>query len=165
MSIEALLAKQNSDGGWPYVRGGSWTEPTAYATLALLAEGETEASGRGLAWLRAAQRPDGGWPPQSAVDISTWVTAVAALLPPERLGVRAHARAIEWLLGTSGEETSLTYRLRLWLLGNDPPADQEHPGWPWGSGDRGVGRPHGAGGAGAGESRGEQPLSGDSQQD
>ena len=36
MSIEILLKKQNRDGGWPYVRGGSWTEPTVYAVLALL---------------------------------------------------------------------------------------------------------------------------------
>src|SRR2546423_1701069 len=29
MSIEMLLNKQNKDGGWPYVRGASWTGPTS----------------------------------------------------------------------------------------------------------------------------------------
>ena len=44
MSIELLVSRQNRDGGWPYVRGVSWTEPTVYAMLALLAAGETEAT-------------------------------------------------------------------------------------------------------------------------
>src|SRR5437899_1067356 len=86
MSVDVLLAKQNRDGGWPYVRGASWTEPTVYAVLALLAAGENPAAKRGLDWLRARQLPDGGWPPQSGFDESNWVTALAALLSPEQLG-------------------------------------------------------------------------------
>ena len=91
MTIEILAGKQNRDGGWPYVRGASWTEPTVYAVLALLAAGETEPAGRGLRWILATGRPDGGWPPQAGVDQSTWVTALVALLPPEQLGAAAHA--------------------------------------------------------------------------
>src|SRR5712692_8094519 len=102
MSIELLVSKQNRDGGWPYVRGASWTEPTVYAVLALLAAGETVPARRGLDWLCARQLPDGGWPPQTGFDESNWVTALAALLPPAQLGERAHARAIEWLLGATG---------------------------------------------------------------
>src|SRR5271157_2061506 len=94
MAIELLAGKQNRDGGWPYVRGSSWAEPTAYAVLALLAAGETEPAKRGLRWILAAERPDGGWPPQAGVDRSSWVTALVALLPPEHLGASAHARAI-----------------------------------------------------------------------
>jgi hypothetical protein len=134
MSIELLIAKQNPDGGWPYARGASWTEPTAYAVLALLAEGETRAVERGIRWMRLAQRPDGGWPPQLGVDQSTWVSALAALLPSERLGAAAHAGAIQWLLGASGEDTTFTYRLRQWLLGNPTPPDQKFAGWPWAPG-------------------------------
>jgi hypothetical protein len=59
------------------------------------------------------------------------VTALVALLPPEQLGASAHARAIAWLLGTTGRESTLTYRLREWLLGNPRPPEQEFPGWPW----------------------------------
>jgi squalene-hopene/tetraprenyl-beta-curcumene cyclase len=131
MSIGILVSTQNGDGGWPYVRGGSWTEPTVYAVLALLAADEQEPARRGLRWIRAAQRPDGGWPPRPGVDASGWVTALAALLPPEHLDPRAHARAIAWLLRTTGHESTPSYRLREWLLGNTPPADQRFPGWPW----------------------------------
>jgi hypothetical protein len=131
MPIEMLTGKQNRDGGWPYVRGSSWTEPTAYAVLALLAAGETEPAMRGLRWILAAGRPDGGWPPRDGVDQSTWVTALVALLPAEQLGARVHARAIAWLLETTGRESTPAYRLREWLLGNPRPPEEEFPGWPW----------------------------------
>jgi hypothetical protein len=131
MTIDVLTSKQNRDGGWPYVRGVSWTEPTVYSVLALLASGEEEGAGRGLRWILRGQRPDGGFPPQAGIDESSWVTALVALLPPEQLGAAAHQRAIRWLLRTTGEESSPVYRLREWLLGNPRPADQEFPGWPW----------------------------------
>ena len=131
MAIEILASKQNRDGGWPYVRGSSWTEPTAYAVLALLAAGGTEPARRGLRWILATQRHDGGWPPQAGIDQSTWVTTLVALLPPEQLGASAHARAIAWLLETTGRESTATYRLREWLLGNPRPPEQEFSGWPW----------------------------------
>lgn len=131
MAISTLLARQNSDGGWPYVRGGSWTEPTVYAVLALLAAGETSAARRGLQWLRAAQRADGGWPPRPGVDQTTWVTALIALIPSEHLAPGMHQDAIRWLLGTTGEESTRVYRLRVWLLGSTTPDDQQFPGWPW----------------------------------
>src|ERR1035438_8518790 len=129
MSIELVVTKQNRDGGWPYVRGTSRTEPTVYAILALLAAGELQAARRGMDWLRASQLPDGGWPPQSGFGESTWVTALVALLPFGQLGSTAHGRAIEWLLATTGKESSATFRLRMWLLGQPPIPDhrsEEH---------------------------------------
>jgi len=131
MSIDLLVSKQNRDGGWPYIRGVSWTEPTVYAVLALLSAGEIERAKRGLTWLEALQRPDGGWPPQARIALSTWVTALAALIPPGRLHARVHARAIRWLAETTGEESTLLYRLREWLLGNRRAPEQEFAGWPW----------------------------------
>jgi hypothetical protein len=131
MTIDLLAGKQNSDGGWPYVRGGSWTEPTVYSVLAMLATGQTTAAERGLRWILRAQRTDGSFPPRDGIDESSWVTALVALLPPERLGESAHQRAIRWLLNTTGLESTPVYRLREWLLGNSRPADQEFPGWPW----------------------------------
>ncbi len=131
MSIELLVSRQNPDGGWPYVRGVSWTEPTVYALMALLAAGETEATRRGLAWLHSRQRSDGGWPPQAVFEESTWVTALVALLPRTWLGAAVHARAIAWLLRSEGEESTTVYRVRQWLLGNRIPPEDEFPGWPW----------------------------------
>jgi hypothetical protein len=131
MSIEILAGKQNPDGGWPYVRGVSWTEPTAYAVLAMLAAGEKQQAARGVAWLARVARPDGGFAPQAAVEESSWVTALAALIPAEQLGVETHRRAVRWLLGATGNESTPVYRLRQWLLGNARPPEQAFAGWPW----------------------------------
>jgi len=131
MSIELLVSRQNQDGGWPYVRGRSWTEPTAYAVLAMIADERMEPARRGLEWILSAQRPDGGWPPQTGVDDSTWVTALVSLLPPEHLGPAVHARAIHWLLQTHGEESSFLHRVRQRLLGFHLTPETEFPGWPW----------------------------------
>jgi len=131
MSIELLVSKQNHDGGWPYVNGRSWTEPTAYAVLALIAGGKSEPAARGIQWLRATQRPDGGWAPQTGVDDSTWVTSLVSILPPEHLGPGVHSRAIEWVLKTTGKESTLTYRIRERLLGNPRSPESQFPGWPW----------------------------------
>jgi hypothetical protein len=132
MSIELLISRQNPDGGWPYLRGESWTEPTVYAVMAVLAAGGTASASRGMRWLAAAQRRDGGWAPQPAVDQSTWVTGLLALLPiGDAISATSHAGAIRWLMGTVGHESTLEYRVREWLLGNAIPADQEFAGWPW----------------------------------
>jgi hypothetical protein len=131
--MHSLLEAQNPDGGWPYYRGAlSWTEPTAYALLAMTtASGTESAMERGLAWLRAAQRADGAWLPQRAVAESTWVTAVATLLGPAKLGANSYWRGIAWLLGQTGEESSTLSRLRGLIMGYSPPADGRFPGWPW----------------------------------
>ena len=125
----SLLISQNPDGGWPYRRGGpSWTEPTAYALWALIAQGSVaEPVQRGLGWLHAAQLPDGGWPPQPAVRRSAWVTAVAALLGPAALGQDSYRRGIAWIVQQSGAETSFPSRVQRFLTGNA----QTYPGWPW----------------------------------
>jgi hypothetical protein len=131
MTIEILAGKQNPDGGWPYVRGCSWTEPTVYSILAMRAAGENGGAARGVRWLRRAARPDGGFSPQAGVAESSWVTALVALLPPEELGMEVHRRAIRWLLDTTGYESTPVYRLRQWLLGASRPPDQAFAGWPW----------------------------------
>jgi len=131
MSISELLPLQNADGGWPYRRGGAWTEPTVYALLALETAREPAAVERGLAWIRAGQREDGGWQARPGIGGTCWVTALAALLPAERLGVDRHRRAIAWLSATTGMESTALFRLRQWLMGGQAPPDQAAPGWPW----------------------------------
>ncbi len=131
-ALENIQAAQNPDGGWPYRKGGSWTEPTVYALLAYQA-GRTAAprSGDALAWLGGAQRQDGGWKPRPSVDQSTWVTALAALLPPEAIGAQRHARAVAWLLGQKGSESSPVFRWRDLILNGKLPEGPELSGWPW----------------------------------
>lgn len=72
-AVAWLESRQNADGGWgedlrsyddpEWVgRGTSTASQTAWALLALLAAGErSEAVERGIGWLVANQRADGGW--------------------------------------------------------------------------------------------------------
>jgi hypothetical protein len=62
---------------------------------------------------------------------STWVTAIAALLPRDGLGRSCHENAIHWLMGQSGKETSFVYRLRSELIGNGQRGDEPRRGWPF----------------------------------
>jgi hypothetical protein len=125
--VTALAETQNKDGGWPYRRGSSWTEPTVLALLAL--PPDHPACARGYAWLRGQQRPDGGWPPQAAVDQTTWVTSLVAFLPPAAVGARRHSQAVAWILSQTAANSTFWYRLRERLLGAH--SSEEHPGWPW----------------------------------
>jgi hypothetical protein len=128
----SLLESQNPDGGWPYQRGGpSWTEPTAYALLALMTQGSAaEPVKAGLRWLHAAQRPDGGWPPQPAVGESAWATAVVALLGPAVLGKDSYRRGITWIVRQTGEESSFFSRVQQFLAG-DGQSYRGYDGWAW----------------------------------
>jgi hypothetical protein len=50
------------------------------------------------------------------------------LLPAEAVGVPEHRRAIAWLKGKTGQESSWSYKLRQRLSGNK---DELPEGWPW----------------------------------
>ena len=130
--VASIINLQNHDGGWPYRKAGaSWTEPTVFALLAQSIEkSDPRSIERGLSWLHTSQRQDGGWPPQPSVAQSTWVTSLVALLPPDSIGHSHHAAAIDWLMGQSGEETSLVYRLRRELIGDGSGAEPRK-GWPF----------------------------------
>jgi squalene-hopene/tetraprenyl-beta-curcumene cyclase len=74
-AVQWLISHQNADGGWgedlrSYTdpawagRGESTASQTAWALLALTAAGGEDAmraADRGVAWLTASQREDGGW--------------------------------------------------------------------------------------------------------
>src|SRR5580658_9093098 len=122
-------SKQNRDGGWAYNKGCSWTEPTAFVLLAQsVTQVDRPSFEAGLKFLRSTQRPDGGWSPQPDVVESTWVTAVAALLPEEAMGADRLKRAVEWLEGQTGRESGWSYRLQQMIQGNN---EKNPEGWPW----------------------------------
>lgn len=122
-------SKQNSDGGWAYAHGVSWTEPTVFVLLAQSVTGmDAESFAAGLKFLDAMQRRDGGWSPQPGVEESTWVTALAAFLPERAIGEDRLHRALAWLKGQTGRESSFSFRLRQRIAGDR----EEYPyGWPW----------------------------------
>jgi hypothetical protein len=129
---ENLLARQNADGGWSYFRGGSWTEPTCYAMLALAANGgghEGELR-RGMDWLRRCQRSDGGFAPRASVPESTWLTALALLLPAGLEGID-RKKAATWTIEQTGRESGWVNRLRLWMLGAEVGDSFKFDGWAW----------------------------------
>ena len=131
--LDQFVELQNPDGGWSYREGGTWTEPTCYALLAMHALGlsQTPEFLRGVAWLRSVQRPDGGWSPREPVTESTWVTALPVLLPREVLRGLDVTRAGNWLLAQTGEESGWTFRVRQWMLGVRAEVSQQFDGWPW----------------------------------
>jgi hypothetical protein len=94
-----LVTARNPDGGWPFRKGLSWTEPSALALLALNSRNAPgEAHDQAVHWLVSRQNSDGGWPPNKAVPQSTWVTSVAALaLATDSGHVARCSAAAEWL--------------------------------------------------------------------
>ncbi len=122
-------SKQNRDGGWAYNKGCSWTEPTVFVLLAQsVTQVDRPAFEAGLRFLYSTQRRDGGWSPQPGVAESTWVTALAALLPEEAIGAVRLKKALAWLEGQTGRESTWAYRLREMMSGND---SRNPAGWAW----------------------------------
>lgn len=120
--------RQNGDGGWAYKQGTSWTEPTVFALLAQTAtQIDRKQYDAGLKFLDSTQRPDGGWSPQPSVAESTWVTALAALLPEEAIGPGRMEKALKWLEGQTGQESSWSFQFQRWISGQD----RSPNGWPW----------------------------------
>jgi prenyltransferase beta subunit len=124
-----LLASQNPDGGWPFLKGSSWTEPTALALLALrLHDHSPPVRQAAVSWLERRQNPDGGWRPNDVVSTSTWVTSLAILALPSAgrhagVWLTEHVYSKEggspWFPGTAGWVTpTATSILALSRLGN-----------------------------------------------
>ena len=122
-------SRQNRDGGWAYNKGCSWTEPTVFVLLAQsVTQVDRPSFEAGLRFLRSMQRTDGGWSPHPDVTESTWVTALAALLPDEAIGAERLKRAVAWLEDQTGRESSWSFKLRQTIAGNH----EKYPdGWPW----------------------------------
>jgi hypothetical protein len=133
-----LEARRGEDGGWPFGKGASATEPTALAALALVSRDATESTIRlSLPWFSKVLRSDGGCAPSPAVPQSTYVTALHQLLSRRLTARRAPPltgtdRSLEWLLSIHGEESSFWHRARAYVRGEK--LEDAPDGWPWYSG-------------------------------
>jgi len=127
-----LLRTQNKDGGWPYKNGSSWTEPTAFALLALQARSSaSEACAAGCAWLNHCQRPDGAWAPHPSIDSGTWVTSLAVLaLSQGELSQAKFELAIAWLTSQIKDHTTLLERI-VRRVNHIPASENTAGGSPW----------------------------------
>jgi hypothetical protein len=122
-------SRQNSDGGWAYGRGCSWTEPTVLVLMAQsVTQKDSESYQQGIRFLHSVQRSDGGLSPQSGVTESTWVTAMSLLLPEEATGRERAAAAMQWLKAQTGRESGWVFRLRQKMAGSK---DEYPEAMPW----------------------------------
>lgn len=105
IAADWLLAEQNTDGGWGYGVKGSPSEVdmTGAAIEALNAAGRpgTEAQREGLAYLRQAQLPDGGFPARPDLEDEANVASTAWAVQ----GLWAAGENPEAWLTDSGEAT------------------------------------------------------------
>lgn len=132
MIPDALLA-QNPDGGWGAYPGGcSWTEPTAWAVLALdgwMPDGDWKR--RAAAWLRSTQLPDGNWSANRTTEAPGWTGSVVTLLQPALLGEAVFRRGLSAVAAAAQSPPLWADRVRRWMLGLKPSSGPPARGWPW----------------------------------
>jgi hypothetical protein len=133
--VRLLMEQRNKDGGWPYRQGKSWTEPTAFALLALESancSGQTVDAGHD--WLRRTQNGDGGWAAAPSIGESSWVTSLAVLaIPDHDLAGECGWNGLRWLVAQKSPEPDFFLRLCRWLSGDSERLNQAG-GSPWVSG-------------------------------
>jgi len=128
-----LCALRSDQDGWGYRRAGSeYAEPTALATMALVAvrdatvpNASTTIVAKGAAYLAGLQQPDGAVGINRAILKPKWPTALASLVWQPLSEYRSNARlALGWLLKRQGNVFPRTADS---VLGHDT----NIPGWPW----------------------------------
>ncbi len=97
------------------------------------APGPAEVCAQARAWLLAAQRADGSWPPFPGYPRGCWVTSVASrALHLEGGAPAAVERGLRWLLDAWPAEGTLWWRLRQTLFPSAVTAqDSSLRGWNW----------------------------------
>lgn len=133
-----LRNAQNADGGWGFRPGAeSRAEATCWALQALAGFSwpETpETVARGFHFLRAAQLPDGSWPPAPKAKTGCWVTSLACwVLLSDRDSSRAVTAGLNWLCQDWPRDSALLRRLltRLSSQRHILPINDSLRGWGW----------------------------------
>ncbi|MBM3787458.1 MAG: terpene cyclase/mutase family protein [Acidobacteria bacterium] len=131
--LDALLAAQNDDGGWGYFAGKkSWLEPTVYSLLALHASTDDSRWNRGWNLVRSWQLPDGSWRANALTAEPHWSTALAITLHCVRQEFdQSFHKGVQWLLSTTGEESTALSRFVGLFVENHLGHDRKFAGWPW----------------------------------
>ncbi len=120
-TVEASVAAQNEDGGWGFMAGeASDTNTTGLCLQALAGTGAedsdaADAVDAGLAYLKAIQNEDGGWPYQNPSDFgtdsdtnSTALVVQALIANDEDLAEWDNPQ--EWLLSMQNESGSFSFQ-------------------------------------------------------
>ena len=125
--VAALVAAQNSDGGWPYRKGTSWTEPTVLAFW----HWERRARRRRAAspGCAAGRRLTGDGRRRRAWNRPPGLLHWSRCCPPESIGQERLDHALSWIVAQMGTNSTFWFRLRERLLGSH--TAEENPGWPW----------------------------------
>ncbi len=142
ISLPALLAAQNVDGGWGYSTGAkSAIEPTSWSLLAICGTDFNGSRARQESWavrfLKRAQLRDGSWPAVIGQKEGGWMTSIVCLALRTSEGASPEtARALDWLCRDWPGDGGLWWRTRRRL--SEPmraaqPSDGLR-GWSWTSG-------------------------------
>jgi hypothetical protein len=129
--IASLLAKRNPDGGFAYRSGASWTEPTAFAVLALSSAGYTSHEmDEAHRWILETQNSDGGWSAGPRTGESCWVTNTALLaLSDQDLSSESGTKALAWVTAQTSADPGMLAKFVRWIQ-RDSTEDCEG-GAPW----------------------------------
>lgn len=133
--VAALRARRNEDGGFgPYFGRPSTTESTAWAGVALSAEGDTESADAAIDWLLDRQLASGAWPHSFEAPEPSWMTSAAILALSDVPRAReAVAHGSRWLLRQRARTFPLLTRVfyRFWPDHVQVRLDPELRAWPW----------------------------------
>jgi hypothetical protein len=139
VSLPALLAAQNRDGGWGFSAGASSAvEPTSWGLLAISGsdydDSGTQRKCRAARFLKGAQLPEGSWPAVIGQEEGGWVTSIACLALRASEGASPEtSRGLDWLCRDWPGEGGLWWRMRRRLSGETRLAQANYRlrGWSW----------------------------------
>ncbi|HVO70282.1 MAG TPA: prenyltransferase/squalene oxidase repeat-containing protein [Aggregatilineaceae bacterium] len=115
-ALDALIGAQNDDGGWGFMAGqASDTNTTGLCLQALAPTGAADATKAGLAYLKAIQNEDSGWPYQNPSDYGTDSDTNSTALVVQALVANGEDLAEwndpqEWLLSMQLENGAFSFQ-------------------------------------------------------